>query len=167
MAFRMCISEAGASSPTALPICEALLLELVNTKAMRLSALLRCLSRAKRAAIPAIRVTRSAIGSYSINSFGSPFALALNDIGTVMMRPSNSGKTTFMAASSGLRPRVDSRHCASVMPLVMACNTGTLSCSKTDTDQPAGVVPPAVISPIANAVVLISTSICVPCVPLK
>jgi hypothetical protein len=94
-----------------------------------------------------------------MTSLGMPAARALNDTGTVMMRPSNSGSTTFMAASSGFRPRADCCHWASVMPLVIACSTGTSSASSTLTDQPAGVAPPGVISPIANEVVLISTSI--------
>ena len=154
----MRISEAGASSPTALPICDALLLELVNMKATRFSALGTRLRRAARHAMPAMRATRSGSGSYSTASPGMPAVRALNDSGTVMMRPSNSGSTTFIAASSGLRPRADCSHCGRVMPLVIACSTGTSSCSSTPTDQPAGVGPPGVISPMANDVVLIRTS---------
>ena len=63
-----------------------------------------------------------------------------------------------MAASSGFMPRVECCHWSCVIPLVMACSTGRFNCSSTETDQPAGVMPPAVISPMAKLVVLMMRS---------
>ena len=167
MASRIRISDAGASSPTALPIWAALLLALVKIKTIRFSALFSCLSRAKREAIWAMRATRSGNGRYSVNSADFPPMPALNDSGTVMTRPSNSGNTTFIAASRGLSPRSDCSHWSCVMLLAIACRTGTFSCSSKAADQLAGVDSPWPILPIANEVVLINTSIWVPCLPLK
>ncbi len=148
-------SDAGESRPTALPICEALLLELVKMKAMRLSAFSTWRSRASRAAMPARRRARSGSGAYCSACPASAGCLKLS--GTPMMRPSNSGSATFIAVSSGLKPRSDASHCSRVMLLVMACSTGRSSWSDASTAQPGWVGPSLLMSPIANEVVLISS----------
>ncbi len=83
---------------------------------------------------------------------------SLKDSGTVTIRPSNSGMATFMAVSSGFRPRLDSAHAPRAMPLATAWITGTPSRSSAVTFPPGSVTPPAFTSPSANDSVLTSAS---------
>src|SRR5262249_46026616 len=78
--------------------------------------------------------------------------------GTVMSRPSNSGKATFMAVSSGLSPRLEASHCQRIVPAQIACKTGTFKAAKALADQPHGVGPSGLISPRAKETVETKTS---------
>ena len=72
-----------------------------NTSATRLSAGAMRRNRACRIAMPATRAQRSVSGTYEISPSSS---ISLNENGTVMIRPSNSGTATWLAASSGVSP---------------------------------------------------------------
>src|ERR1022692_476460 len=76
-----------------------------------------------------------------------------------MIRPSNSGKATFIAVSRGLSPRLEASHCQRIVLAQMACTTGTFKEDKASTDQPLGVGPFGLISPKAKEIVEIKTSI--------
>src|SRR5581483_11194920 len=88
----------------------------------------------------------------------APWILSLNETGTVMMRPSNSGRATFMAVSSGLSPRPEASHCQRVVLPQTAWRTGTSREARASTDQPLGVGPPGLTSPRANEMVVTRTS---------
>src|SRR5436190_1712148 len=75
-----------------------------------------------------------------------------------MIRPSNSGKATFMAVSSGLSPRLEASHCQRMVPAQIACRTGTFKAASAVADQPQGVGPSGLISPRAKDTVEIKTS---------
>jgi hypothetical protein len=82
----------------------------------------------------------------------------LKDIGTPMIRPSNSGSATFIAVSSGPRPRALPAHCAWLTEAGIAWRIGAPNCSSAATDQPAGVGPAGLTPPMAKLIVLITTS---------
>ena len=155
-AFSTRSSEAAESRPTAFPTCDALLVELVNTKANRFSKFGLCRSLASRSAIPASRSVRS--GSATCRLTSPSCSLKAN--GTEMMRPSNSGIATFMAVSSGFRPRALVSHGPRPPPSVMPCTTGAPSRASAETFSPAAVMPPAFTSPMAKDRVEINTSAC-------
>ncbi len=75
-----------------------------------------------------------------------------------MIRPSNSGMATFIALSSGVRPRREASHCSLLEEAVTAWMTGTSSMLRISEDQlPApGSLPAA--PPSAKLIVLRSTS---------
>ena len=73
-----------------------------------------------------------------------------------MIRPSNSGKATFMAVSSGFKPRLLTSHCQRAWPEGIACNTGT---SRTDRAEPGPwAVAPLSWQPIAKEIVVTRAS---------
>ena len=92
---------------------------------------------------------------------------SLKEIGTVMMRPSNSGRATFMAVSSGFRPRAPASHCHRVVPAAIAWRTGMSRSVRAPADRLPGVNPSGPTSLIANDIVEIKTSIRGPSGPMK
>lgn len=86
------------SRPTALPTRECLVGYAVKTTASFFSGFGLCLSAACRTAIPATRAARSGSATYTGTS---PSPVSLNENGTVISRPSNSGIATCIAASIG------------------------------------------------------------------
>ena len=94
---------AGVSRPTALPIRACLVGYDDSTTATRRSAGGMCRSRARATAVPATRPARSGSGTYRDRP--SPSS-SLNENGTLISRPSNSGMATWVAASSGRQAAV-------------------------------------------------------------
>ncbi len=75
----------------------------------------------------------------------------LNATARVMTRPSTSGSAMFMAMSRGPSPAAESRHCSSVVPARITCNTGQSAAANGD----AAALPGAAT---AKAVVVNATS---------
>ena len=120
--------------------------------AMRFSGLDFRRRAAHLAASRASRSTRSGCATYRCKRLETiaPFlpllplldgaVSSLNEIGTEMMRPSNSGSATFMAVSMGLRPSELSRHSSWVPVLTIPWITGTSIWFRKSTDQPEAIV---------------------------
>ena len=66
----------------------------------------------------------------------------MNETGTAMIRPSNSGKATFIAVSMGPRPRELSSHSERLPVLTIPWMMGTSSLSSSSWDQPVATVAP-------------------------
>ena len=62
---------------------------------------------------------------------------SLNEATPVKMRPSISGRTTWIARSGGDRPRSDSDHPACVEPASATCNTGASTASSGEPAPPS------------------------------
>ncbi len=74
------------------------------------------------------------------------------------IRPSNSGMATFIAVSSGPRPRPDASQARRLDCEVIAWKTGASSAASCSTAQPLGVGPSALTPPIAKLIVLMIAS---------
>ncbi len=151
-------ADAGVSKPTALPTRACLVGYADSMIASRRSGAGRWLSRACATAIPATRAARSGSATYT----GTPSSPAsLNENGTVISRPSNSGTATCIAASIGVSAALESAQAARDEVRHSACRTGTSSSASAATSQ-ASSSPPAVASlatvPPAASMVTISAS---------
>ncbi len=114
--------------------------------------------------MPATRAARSGSATYR----DSPsLSVSLNENGTLISRPSNSGMATWVAASSGLSPAPAAAHCARGAVTHSACSTGTSSAaiapvSHASSSPPAcaaaGVTPPAASTVTISASAWPSTS---------
>ena len=114
-----------------------------------------CRSRACASAIPATRAARSGSATYS----GTPSAPAsLNENGTVISRPSNSGTATCIAASIGVSAADEAAHAARGEVRHSACSTGTSSAASAATSQasesPPALASPATVPPAASTVTI-------------
>ena len=103
--------------------------------------------------MPATRAARSGSVRYS----GTPSGpISLNENGTVISRPSNSGTATCMAASIGLSAALEDCQAARDEVRHSACSTGTSRPASADTSQlsasPPALAPAATVPPAASTV---------------
>ena len=152
------------SSPTALPIRECFVGYADSITTIRRSAGGMCRSWACFTAIPATRAARSGSATYTDSPSGS---ISLNENGTVMIRPSNSGIATCVAASSGDSPSSLASHAARPLVRHNPCRIGTSRSASTPTSQAsssppapkvAGLVPPAASTVTTSASALRSSA---------
>ena len=114
-----------------------------------------CRSRACASAIPATRAARSGSATYT----GTPAAPgSLNENGTVINRPSNSGTATCIAASIGVSAADEAAHAARDEVRHSAWSTGTSSAASAATSQasssPPALASPATVPPAASTVTI-------------
>src|SRR6478736_1224986 len=108
----------------------------------------------------ATRAQRSGSATYRGSPAASAGSVSLNENGTVMIRPSNSGTATWVATSSGDRPSSepaqDSRDQVRHRPWRMGMSSAASSLTSQPSSSPpadalAGVVPPAASTVTINA----------------
>src|SRR6476660_6142757 len=127
MARNSATALAGVSNPTALPMRACLVGYAENTSTTRFADAGIARSRACLTANPATRAQRSGSATYEIRPSSS---ISLNEKGTVMMRPSNSGTATWVATSSGDSPPSLSCHCARELVRHRPCRIGMSSAAR-------------------------------------
>ena len=120
--------------------------------AMRLALFGVLARRAWRTAIPASRAARSGSAAY----LGIPSGpSSLNENGTVIRRPSNSGIATCIAASIGASAALDCSHCARELVRHSPCSTGTSNRARSPASQSLSpLTSPAAEPPAASTVVM-------------
>jgi hypothetical protein len=118
--------------------------------------------RAKFSASRATKSTRSAFGDVRPDRRAEALvelASSLKLMATVLIRPSNSGSTTFIAVSRGVSPAEEAAHSAELVVQSTAWSTGTSSRSSRSLTAPdASVCVPSLRCATVKLSVLISTS---------
>jgi hypothetical protein len=82
----------------------------------------------------------------------------LNEKGTVISRPSNSGIATCMAASIGVSAADEAAHCSRELVRHSPCRTGTPRVASAPASQSPSAAPAAFDPPAARTVVMTASA---------